>query len=161
MDPTVLEGYTDANWINVYEVARFSHLVEVLCLGAQRNIHTFQIPPWQLSHVALATCSKEVEWLRNLMIVIPLWPKPMPLISIHCDSQATLSKTYCQVYIGKSRHIGLRHSYVSQLISDGVLTINFVRSCQNLVDSLTRFSWDMVSKTSQGIGLKSISQSHQ
>ena len=47
------------------------------------------------------------EWLRNLIIEIPLWPKPMPLISIHCDSETTLFKPHSQIYNGKSRHIGL------------------------------------------------------
>lgn len=62
--------------------------------------------------VALATCSKDAEWFRNLFLEIRLWPKPMSLISLHCDSEATLSRAYSQVYDGKSRHIGLRHSCV-------------------------------------------------
>ena len=39
--------------------------------------------------VALASCCKEAEWLSNLLIEIPILPKPMPHISIHCDSEAT------------------------------------------------------------------------
>ena len=42
--------------------------------------------------VALASCFKEVEWLRNLLIEILIWPKPMPPASIHCASEATLSR---------------------------------------------------------------------
>ncbi|GJY32573.1 hypothetical protein Tco_0417042, partial [Tanacetum coccineum] len=41
--------------------------------------------------VALATTGKEAEWLRNLIFEIPLWSKPIALISIHYDSAATLS----------------------------------------------------------------------
>jgi hypothetical protein len=41
--------------------------------------------------VALASCSKEAEWLRNLLMKISIWPKPMSPISLHCDSHATLS----------------------------------------------------------------------
>lgn len=52
----------------------------------------------------------------------------MRQVSIHCDSQCTLSKAYSQVYNGKSRHIGLRHSYVKDLISNGVISIVFVRT---------------------------------
>jgi hypothetical protein len=57
---------------------------------------------------------------------IPLWPKPVPPVSLHCDSQATLSRAYNHIYNGKSRHIGLRHSYVRQLLTDGVITIDFL-----------------------------------
>ncbi|GKC40861.1 zinc finger, CCHC-type containing protein [Tanacetum coccineum] len=36
--------------------------------------------------VALAAAGKEVEWLRNLIHEIPIWPKPIAPISIRCDS---------------------------------------------------------------------------
>ncbi|GKA78030.1 zinc finger, CCHC-type containing protein, partial [Tanacetum coccineum] len=46
--------------------------------------------------VALAAAGKEAEWLRNLIHEIPIWPKPISLISIHCDRAATLAKAYSQ-----------------------------------------------------------------
>nr|GEX87830.1 zinc finger, CCHC-type [Tanacetum cinerariifolium] len=48
--------------------------------------------------MTLASCCKEAEWLRDLLINIPLWPKPMPSIFAHCDSPSTLSRAYNQVY---------------------------------------------------------------
>ncbi|XP_006429818.2 UDP-rhamnose/UDP-galactose transporter 2 [Citrus clementina] len=65
--------------------------------------------------VALASCCKEAEWLRNLLIEIPIWPKPMPPVSIHCDSETTLSRAYSQIYNGKSsyRDILDNSTYVS------------------------------------------------
>ncbi|GKC09820.1 zinc finger, CCHC-type containing protein, partial [Tanacetum coccineum] len=56
--------------------------------------------------VALAAAGKEVEWLKNLILEIPLWVKPITPISIRCDSAATLAKAYSQMYNGKSRHLG-------------------------------------------------------
>ncbi|GJZ14666.1 ribonuclease H-like domain-containing protein [Tanacetum coccineum] len=41
---------------------------------------------------------KRAELLKNLLIEISLWPKPIALISIRCDSAATLAKTYNQMY---------------------------------------------------------------
>ncbi|GJX73752.1 hypothetical protein Tco_0312347 [Tanacetum coccineum] len=58
--------------------------------------------------MALAAVSKEAEWLRNLILEIPLWSKPIAPISILCDSAATLAKAYSQMYNGKSRHLGVR-----------------------------------------------------
>ncbi|GKD41823.1 hypothetical protein Tco_1262030, partial [Tanacetum coccineum] len=55
--------------------------------------------------VSLAAAGKEVEWLRNLILEIPLWSKPIAHISIRCDSAATLAKAYSQMYNGKSRHL--------------------------------------------------------
>nr|GEW62114.1 zinc finger, CCHC-type [Tanacetum cinerariifolium] len=85
----------------------------------------------------LEAAGKEVEWLKNLLLEIPLWSKPIAPISIRCDSAATLAKAYSQMYSGKSRHLGVRHSMMRELITNGVISIEFVRSQQNLADHLT------------------------
>ncbi|GKD90804.1 hypothetical protein Tco_1366311, partial [Tanacetum coccineum] len=41
--------------------------------------------------IALAAAGKEAEWMRDLLLDIQLWPRPMPSIPMYCDSQATLS----------------------------------------------------------------------
>ncbi|GKG35429.1 hypothetical protein Tco_0440583 [Tanacetum coccineum] len=106
--------------------------------------------------MALATASKEVEWLRNLILEIPLWSKPIAPISIHFDSAATLAKAYSQMYNGKSRHLGVRHSMIRELITNGVISIEFVRSQQNLANHLTKgLARDLVIKSAQRMGLKS------
>ena len=84
--------------------------------------------------VTLASCSKKIEWLRNLLLEIKIWPKPMPPISLHCDSETTLSRAYSHVYNGKSKHIGLKHNCVRQLITEGVIIISYVKSSENLAD---------------------------
>ncbi|GKA06817.1 zinc finger, CCHC-type containing protein [Tanacetum coccineum] len=65
--------------------------------------------------VALAAADKEAKWLRNLILEIPLWSKLIALISIRCDSAATLAKAYSKMYNGKSRHLGVRHSMIVSL----------------------------------------------
>ncbi|GJY97276.1 zinc finger, CCHC-type containing protein [Tanacetum coccineum] len=70
--------------------------------------------------VALAAAGKKAEWLRNLIFEIPLWSKPIAPISILCNSVATLAKAYSQMYNGKSRHLGVRHSMICELIMNGV-----------------------------------------
>ena len=158
--PTVLEGFTDASWITDYE-DHTSTSGWIFTLGggaiswASKKQTLITDSTMASEFVALAACSKEAEWLRHLLLEIPLWPKPMPPVSIHCDSQATLSRAYGQIYNGKSRHIGLRHSYVRQLLTDGIITVDYVKSSQNLADPLTKgLARDLVNKTSIGMGLK-------
>lgn len=57
---------------------------------------------------------------------------------IHCDNIATLAKIYSQVYNGKSRHIGVRHSYIQGLIKDSVIIIHYIRTKFNLADCFTK-----------------------
>ncbi|XP_074283002.1 secreted RxLR effector protein 161-like [Silene latifolia] len=131
-EPSVLEGYSDASWItNQEDYSSTSGWIFLLGGGAiswaskKQTCITDSI--LALDFIALASTCKEAEWLRNLLYEIPLWPKPLSPISIHCDNAATLSRAYNDVYNGKSRHIGVRHSYVRELIRDGVVSVNFVR----------------------------------
>nr|GEX77413.1 zinc finger, CCHC-type [Tanacetum cinerariifolium] len=106
--------------------------------------------------MALAAADKEAEWLKNLILEIILWSKPIAPISIRCDSAATLAKAYRQMYNRKSRHLGVRHSMIRELIMIGVVSIEFVRSQQNLADHLTKgLARNLVIKSAEGMGLKS------
>nr|KAJ0228624.1 hypothetical protein LSAT_V11C100040890 [Lactuca sativa] len=106
--------------------------------------------------VALSAAGKEVECIRNLIYEISLWPKPISTISIRCDSATTLAKAYSQVYNGKSRHLGVRHSMSRELIMTGVISVEFVRTQLNLADHLTKvLARDLVQKAAIEKGLKS------
>ena len=92
---------------------------------------------------------------KNMLLDIELWPQPIPAISVYCYSEATLGKAYSKMYNNKSRHIGLKHDYIRQLIESGTISIVYVRSNNNLADPLTKaMSQDMVRVTFIGMGLK-------
>ncbi|GKG06968.1 hypothetical protein Tco_0329937, partial [Tanacetum coccineum] len=57
--------------------------------------------------MALAVAGKEAEWLKNLLLEIPMWSKPIAPISISYDME-------------KSRHLGVKHSMIRELITNGV-----------------------------------------
>ncbi|GJZ70262.1 zinc finger, CCHC-type containing protein [Tanacetum coccineum] len=157
----VLDRYTDASWINnTKENSSTSGWVFLLGGGAISWAFKKQTYITSLTmkseFVALVAAGKEVEWLKNLLIEIPLWSKPIAPISIHCDSAATLAKAYSQMYNGKSRHLGVRHSMIRKLITNGVVSIEFVRSQQNLANHLTKgLARDLVIKSAEGMGLMS------
>nr|GEW68070.1 zinc finger, CCHC-type [Tanacetum cinerariifolium] len=75
--------------------------------------------------MALVAAGKEAEWLKKLFLEIPLWVKPIPHISIRCDSAATLAKAYSQIYNGKSRHLGVRYNMIRELIMNRIVSIEF------------------------------------
>ncbi|GKE24191.1 hypothetical protein Tco_1435703, partial [Tanacetum coccineum] len=107
--------------------------------------------------VALAAAGKETEWLRNLIHDIPIWPKPIAPISIRCDSVLTLAKAYSQVYNGKSRHLGVRHSMIRKLIMKGLSLLRLYSCNVNLAFYLMKgLARDLVIKSMLGMRLKSI-----
>ncbi|KAG5527251.1 hypothetical protein RHGRI_028223 [Rhododendron griersonianum] len=158
--PAALEGYTDASWITSQgDNKSTSGWVFLLGGGAiswaSKKQTCISHSTMESEFIALAAAGKEAEWIRNLLLDIKLWPNPMPPISIHCDSEATLSRAYSSTYNGKSRHISLRHDFVRQLIRDGVITIIYVRSSKNLADPFTKaLSRELVWSTTREMGLK-------
>ncbi|GJW07989.1 zinc finger, CCHC-type containing protein [Tanacetum coccineum] len=109
----MLEGYSDASWINhVEDSSSTSGWVFLLGGGAiswaSKKQTCITSSTMESEFVALAAAGKEAEWLRNLIHEIPIWPKPIAPISIRCDSAPTMARAYSQIYNGKSRHLGAR-----------------------------------------------------
>ena len=107
--------------------------------------------------IALDKASEEAEWLRHFLEDIPIWPQPVFAICIHCNSQSVIGRAQSHIYNGKSRHIRRRHNTVRQLLSNGVMTIEYIRSKENIADPLTKgLTREQVSKSLRGMGLKPI-----
>ncbi|GJT21430.1 zinc finger, CCHC-type containing protein [Tanacetum coccineum] len=64
-----------------------------------------------------------IGWVFLLGGGIQLWSKPIVPVSICRDSAATLAKVYRKIYNGKSRHLGVRHSMIRELIMNGVVSV--------------------------------------
>ncbi|GJU04502.1 hypothetical protein Tco_1120932 [Tanacetum coccineum] len=80
--------------------------------------------------------ARKAEWLKNPILEIPSWPKPIAPISNHCDSAATLEKENSQMSNGRSRHLESRLTlHVSRL-----LPLSKVLSVVPLHRSPTNFS---------------------
>ncbi|GKD80314.1 zinc finger, CCHC-type containing protein [Tanacetum coccineum] len=114
-DITYVVAYLDASWINhVEDSSSTSRWVFLLGGGAiswaSKKQTCITGSTMESEFVALAVAAKEAEWLRNLIHEISIWPKLIIPISIRCDSVATLAKAYSQIYNGKSRHLGVRHT---------------------------------------------------
>nr|GEZ85123.1 zinc finger, CCHC-type [Tanacetum cinerariifolium]GEZ85759.1 zinc finger, CCHC-type [Tanacetum cinerariifolium] len=155
--PLVLEAYSDASWINHVEDSSFTSGWVLLLRGgaiswASKKQTCIIGSTMESEFVALAAAGKEAEWLRNLIHEIPIWPKLIASIFIHCDSATTLAKAYNQIYNSKSRHLRVRHSMIRELIMNGVIYIEFVRLQHNLADHLTKgLARDLVVKSVIGI----------
>ncbi|KAA0053505.1 ty1-copia retrotransposon protein [Cucumis melo var. makuwa] len=157
--PVVLEGYCDANWVTDNdEVNSTSGYVFLLGGGAISWKSTKQTciarSTMESEFIALELAGQEAEWTKNLLGDVPLWGTSVP-VSIQCDSQAAICTAKNSVYNGKSRHICLRHAVVKQLLKEGTISLEFVRTEKNLADPLTKgLTRKMVLDSSVNMGLK-------
>ncbi len=105
--------------------------------------------------IALDKAGEEADWLRNFLEDVPCWQRPVPKVMIHCDSQSAIGRAQNHMYNGKSRHIRRRRNTIQQLISSGIISIDYVKSKENLADPLTKgLPRDQMNCLSRGMGLK-------
>ena len=100
--PTVLEGFSDASWINsLGDNKSTSGWIFTLAGGAvswaSKKQTCISHSTMESEFIALAQIGKEAEWIRDMLLDIPLWPNPMPPISLYCDIEATLTKAYSSI----------------------------------------------------------------
>ena len=88
--------------------------------------------------IALDKVGEEAEWLLNFLKNISNWPKHMLKISIHCDSQSVIERVKNTMYNNKSRHIHRKHNTIRQLLSNSIISVDYVKSKKNLANSLTK-----------------------
>ena len=79
----------------------------------------------------------------------------MPLICIHCDSSSTIGKAETNMYNGKSRYIHHRHNTIRQLLSTEIISIDYVKSKDNITYPLTKWlNKELIEKLLRRMGLK-------
>ena len=62
--------------------------------------------------------------------------QPTHSVSMDCECQAAISIAKNKTFNGKNRHIHLRHEIVKQLLIDGIISIDYVKSEVNLTNHL-------------------------
>ena len=74
---------------------------------------------------ALDTATVKAEWLRELLMDLPVVDKPLPAILMNCDNQTLIVKVNSAMDNAKSsRHVKRRLKYVRQLRNSGVISVS-------------------------------------
>ena len=131
--PAVLEGYSDANWISDSKDSKSTSGYVFTVGGAAVSWKSSKQTciarsTMESEFIALDKAGEEAEWLRQFLEDIPVWPKPVSAICIHCDSQSAIGRAENNMYNGKSRHIRRRHNTVKHLLSCAIISIEYIKS---------------------------------
>ncbi|PHT32382.1 hypothetical protein CQW23_28719 [Capsicum baccatum] len=104
---------------------------------------------------------EEAKWLQNFLEDIPYWLKLVAPVCIHCDSQAAIGRAGSMMYNDKSCHIRRRYNTVREILSSGIIIVDYVKSKDNVSNPLTKgLSREGVERTSKGIGLRPRKSQH-
>ena len=159
--PKVLEGYCDANWISdADELKATSGYTFTLGGGAvswkscKQTILTRSTMEAELA--ALDTATVEAEWLRELLMDLPVVEKPVPAISMNCDNQTVIIKiNSSKDNMKTTRHVKRRLKSVRKLRNSGVIALDYVHTSKNLADQFTKgLSRNVIDSASSEMGLR-------
>ncbi|PHU14390.1 hypothetical protein BC332_15595 [Capsicum chinense] len=115
----------------------------------------------EFEFITLDKVGEEAEWLWNFLEDILYWPKPVAPVCIYCDSQAAISRAGSMMYNGKFCHIRQRHNTIKELLSSGIITVDYVKSKNNVSDPLIKgLSGEGVERASKRMGLRPRTSQH-
>ncbi|XP_074655651.1 uncharacterized protein LOC141909165 [Tubulanus polymorphus] len=140
-DDDCLRGYPDANWGgdlddrrsttgNVFMLA--SSAVSWIC----KRQPTVALSTTEAEYMALSSAPQEVIWLRRLMNDLGAMPESPTVISE--DNRGTIALAKNPVGHCRTTHIDLRHHFIREVVSDGVITIEYCHTLDMVADILTK-----------------------
>jgi hypothetical protein len=157
---SVLEGFSDANWISDSDQMKStSGYVFTLAGGAvswrssKQTVSTRSTKEAEL--VALDSAALEAEWLRDLLSDLPMLAKPIPVVLVYCDNTSVLLKVNSRKDNQKSsRHIRRRLDSCRHARETGVIIVDYIKSERNLADPFTKeLSLKPIQAVCMGMGL--------
>jgi hypothetical protein len=112
--PAVLEGCSDANWISdvdkLYATSGYVFTLSVAAVSWRSCKQTILMrSTMETELTALDTATVEANWLRELLMDLPIIEKPLPAILMNCDNQTVIVKVdSSKDNMKSSRHIKRR-----------------------------------------------------
>ncbi len=106
---------------------------------------------------ALDTATVESEWLRELLMDLPVVEKPVPAILLNCDNQTVIVKVNNSKDNAKSsRHVKRRLKSVREL-RNPLITITYIQIDKNLADPfINGLSRNVIESASSEMGLRPV-----
>ena len=107
---------------------------------------------------ALDTATVEAEWLRELLMDLPVVEKPVPAILMNCDNQMLIAKVNnTKDNVKSSRHVKRRLKSVRKLRNSGVIIVTYIQTDKNLAGPFTKGqSRNVIDIASREMGMRPI-----
>jgi hypothetical protein len=136
-----LISYSDSDFAGNYETSKSTTGFVILLNGSpvhwktqlQRHI---TLSSTESEVIALCALSKELSWIRRMLIELEIIPIEPAII--RCDNQSTLMIMKSERATPRTRHLRAQNDFVREQVELGELQLEFVRSSDQLADLLTK-----------------------
>ena len=104
------------------------------------------------------TATIEAEWLRELLMDLPVVEKPVPAILMNCDNQTVVVKVNSAKDNAKSsRHVKRRLKSVRKLRNSGVISVSYIQTDKNLANLFTKgLSQNVIDSASREMSMRPV-----
>jgi hypothetical protein len=108
---------------------------------------------------ALDTATVEAEWLRELLMDLPVVEKPISAILMNCDNQAVIvNVNSSKDNMKSSRHVKRRLKSIRKMRNSRVIAFDYIQTSKNLADQFTKgLSRNVIDNASRELGLRPVS----
>jgi hypothetical protein len=106
---------------------------------------------------SLDTVTMEADWLRELLMDLPIVEKPLPAILMNGDNQTVIVKVNSSKdNMESSRYIKRRLKSVRKMRNSRVIILDYIHTKKKLADLFTKgLSRNAIDVTSKKMGLRS------
>jgi transposase InsO family protein len=105
------------------------------CISWKATLQHVALSTTEAEYMAITEAVKEAIWLRGLVGDLGLTQEST---SVYCDSQSAIHLTKNQMYHERTKHIDVRHHFVRDIVSQGVVSVKKVSTHENPADMMTK-----------------------
>ena len=96
---------------------------------------TVALSTTEAEYMAVTEAFKEAIWLHGLVEDLGIVQKQ---VEVFCDSQSAICLAKNQVYHGRTKHIDVRFHFIREIIDEGNILLQKIRTADNPADMLTK-----------------------
>lgn len=114
---------------------------------------TVALSTTEAEYMAGTEAAREAIWIRSLLLSLDPG-KPQSATELRGDNQGSLALAKNPVFHQRTKHIDIRHRFLSECVERGVIYVSYVPTKDMLADGLTKaLSKDSVRTQVKGIGM--------
>lgn len=152
-----LHGYCDSDFASDVDKRRsctgfvFKLAEGAVSWGSKRQ-QTIALSTTEAEYMAMSFATQEAIWLRQFINQFGIQIPPIVML---CDNQSAMAVAKEDSFRARTKHIDVKHHHIRDQLTNGVITIEYVSTNENVADVLTKAVSGLKQKyCSTGMGLK-------
>ena len=137
-----LQGYTDSSYADDKNTRRSTsgylfHMGSGAISWSSKRQSTVALSSCEAEYIAETQAAKEAIWLRRLLQEMLLQENPSPT-TIFADNQGAIALAKNPQFHARTKHIDTNVHFVREKQAEGVITLEYIPTEQQLADGLTK-----------------------